>query len=60
MPQSMQEISELSPMSWALDSFLELFVNGGTFTDIQNSLFKLLIFAIICFLIAYILLQRKK
>jgi len=60
MPERMQEISELSPMSWALDSFLEVFVNGGTMSDIQNSLFKLLIFAIICFLIAYILLQRKK
>ncbi|MDC0932244.1 ABC transporter permease [Arcobacteraceae bacterium] len=60
MPQSMQELSNLSPMSWALDSFLELFVNGGTFVDIQNSLFKLFVFAIICFFIAYILLQRKK
>jgi ABC-2 type transport system permease protein len=60
MPQTMQEISELSPMSWALDSFLELFVNGGTFVDIQNSLFKLFVFAIICFFIAYILLQRKR
>ena len=60
MPQSMQEISELSPMSWALDSFLEVFVNGGTLLDIQNSLFKLLMFAIICFFIAYILLQRKR
>ena len=35
-------------------------VNGGTFVDIQNSLFKLFLFAIICFFIAYILLQRKK
>jgi len=60
MPEKMQEISELSPMSWALDGFLEVFVNGGTFTDIQSSIFKLSIFAILCFIIAYILLQRKR
>jgi len=60
MPQKMQEVSELSPMSWALDGFLEIFVNGGTFTDIASSIYKLSIFAIICFLIAYILLQRKR
>jgi len=60
MPEKMQEMSELSPMSWALDGFLEVFVNGGTFIDIQSSIFKLSIFAILCFIIAYILLQRKR
>lgn len=59
MPQSMQEISELSPMSWALDSFLELFVRGGTFIDIKEYIFKLTVFAIICFIISYILLTKK-
>jgi ABC-2 type transport system permease protein len=59
MPEKMQEISELSPMSWALDSFLEVFVNGGTFVDIENSIIKLVVFAIICFITAYILLQRR-
>lgn len=59
MPQSMQEISELSPMSWALDSFLELFVNGGTFIDIKEYIFKLTLFAIICFIISYVLLIKK-
>ncbi|MGB6328685.1 MAG: ABC transporter permease [Halarcobacter sp.] len=59
MPQSMQELSELSPMSWALDSFLEVFVKGGTFVDIKEYILKLTLFAIICFIISYILLIKK-
>lgn len=59
MPQDMQDFSELSPMSWALDSFLEIFVRGGTFIDIKEHILKLIIFAIICFIISYILLIKK-
>ncbi len=59
MPQTMQELSEFSPMSWALDGFLEIFVRGGTFIDIKEYIVKLAIFAIICFTISYVLLIKK-
>lgn len=59
MPQFMQDISEFSPMSWALDSFLEIFVKGGTFVDIQGYLLRLIIFSIICFFTAYLILNKK-
>jgi len=59
MPKFMQDITEYSPMSWGLESFLEIFVRGGQFTDISSYVYKLLIFAIICLLIAYILLKKR-
>lgn len=59
MPEFMQNITQYSPMSWGLESFLEVFVRGGSFEDISFNLFKLLIFAIICILISYILLKRR-
>ncbi len=60
MPQFMQDISELSPMSWALDCFLEVIVNGGSFSDIQNNLLKLVLFALCFFCIAYLMLKYRR
>ncbi len=59
MPQFMQEITEYSPMSWALESFLEVFVRGGGVEDIYLQLLNLIAFGIVSLLIAYILLKRK-
>ncbi len=59
MPQFMQEATNLSPMSWALESFLEVFVRGGEFSDISGHIYKMLFFAIICLVIAYILLKKR-
>lgn len=59
MPQFMQEATNLSPMSWALESFLEVFVRGGEFSDISAYVYKMLFFAIICLVIAYILLKKR-
>lgn len=59
MPEAMQDISDLSPMSWALDSFLEVIITDGTFADIQWNLLRLLLFASGCLVGAAILLKRK-
>lgn len=59
MPKFMQDVSEYSPMSWGLESFLEIFVRGGNFDDISSYVYKLLLFAIICLLIAYVLLKKR-
>lgn len=38
MPKGMQLISQISPLAWGLDGFLELFVRGGSVQDIwQNA-----------------------
>lgn len=59
MPKFMQDITEYSPMSWGLESFLEVFVRGGDFSDISTYVYKMLTFAIICLLIAYVLLKKR-
>ncbi|WP_417332914.1 ABC transporter permease [Halarcobacter sp.] len=60
MPKFMQDFSEYSPMSWGLESFLEVFVRGGSFNDISTYIYNMITFAIICLLLAYILLKKRR
>ena len=60
MPKFMQDISELSPMSWALDSFLNVIAQGGNLGDIQMNLVKLLLFSILFFTFAYLMLKYRR
>ncbi|WP_419770769.1 MAG: ABC transporter permease [Candidatus Marinarcus sp.] len=59
MPKFMQDITDYSPMSWGLESFLEVFVRGGDFNDISVYVYKMVTFAIICLIIAYSLLKNR-
>lgn len=59
MPKFMQDATEFSPMSWGLESFLEVFVRGGSFSDISHYVYNMVFFAIICLILAYILLQKR-
>ncbi len=59
MPEAMQNIAELSPMSWGLDGFLSIFLNSANLTMILGKIFMLLFFGFIAlFLSAYILKRR--
>ncbi|MFA7082958.1 MAG: ABC transporter permease [Arcobacteraceae bacterium] len=60
MPEFMQQISAYSPMSWGLESLLELFVRGGNFSDISVYLLYLLLFAAVFLLLSYILLKKGR
>lgn len=60
MPKFMQDFSDYSPMSWGLESFLEVFVRGGSFSDISTYLYNMIVFAIICLLLAYTLLKKRR
>lgn len=60
MPLFMQDITSYSPMSWGLEGLLEIFVRGGSFTDIKFYLLYLLLFATISLLLAFILLKKGK
>lgn len=44
MPPAMQRLSQLSPINWGLEGFLELFVRGGDITSIWPHLVALLAF----------------
>ncbi|WP_428026888.1 ABC transporter permease [Arcobacter sp.] len=58
MPQFMQDISFYSPMSWGLEGLLEIFVRGGSFTDIKIYLLYLFLFAFVFLFLAYIKLKK--
>ena len=60
MPEFMQEITKYSPMNWGLESLLEVFVIGGSFNDVQNYLFYLIVFALSCLTISYVILKKKE
>lgn len=60
MPKFMQDVSEVSPMSWALDGFLDIIVKGGNFGDIQLNVMKLVLFALLFFTLACLMLNYRR
>ncbi|WP_420471496.1 ABC transporter permease [Brevundimonas sp. FT23042] len=52
MPEVMQRIAELSPMSWGVDGFLTLLLDGGGVVDILPELFKLTAFGAVALMLA--------
>lgn len=60
MPEFMQKLSLFSPMSWGLEGFLEIFVRGGSFSDISLYLLYLVLFGTISLIVANIFLNRGK
>lgn len=52
MPENMQIFSQLSPMSWALDGFLDIILYGKSYADILFPLLLLTGFGLLCFSIA--------
>ncbi len=59
MPSFMQKISAFSPLAWALNSFLDIFVKGGDILTVWPSLSLLTAFSTACLTAAWILLSRK-
>lgn len=59
MPKLMQEISILSPLSWGLNAFLELFVRGGNIKTILPEVFSLLGFFLCTLLVSWIVFFRR-
>jgi ABC-2 type transport system permease protein len=61
MPETMQTIANISPMSWALDGYLDIFLKGGDIFMVLNESFMLIAFGSIMTAISmYILSLRMK
>ncbi|WP_066168036.1 ABC transporter permease [Aliarcobacter cryaerophilus] len=60
MPKFMQDLSLFSPMSWGLESFIEILVNNGSFSDIKSYLLYLVIFGTMCLIFANFILNKGK
>lgn len=52
MPSFMQKLTVISPMSWGLEGFFDIFVRGGNINNVLPETSMLLLFATVCFSIA--------
>jgi ABC-2 type transport system permease protein len=60
MPPFMRAISQLSPLAWGLNAFLDLFARGGGLADVWLEAVLMLAFAVLMLLAAGSLLQRQR
>lgn len=59
MPKGMQLISQISPLAWGLDGFLELFVRGGSVLSIGPNLSALFGFFVVTILLSLLIFTRR-
>lgn len=59
MPESMQKIAELSPMSWGLDGFLDIFLKSADLFMISENILKLVSFGMVTLIVSMIILQIR-
>ena len=60
MPESMQKLSEISPMAWALDGFHAVILRQGGAADIAAPCVKLLALAAVLFAVALWVHHRRR
>ncbi|MFC7292581.1 ABC transporter permease [Hirschia litorea] len=60
MPEKMQALAGLSPMSWGLDGFLELFLQNGNIHDISPYLLRLMAFGLTMLLLSWLVQSRQR
>ncbi|HBB17283.1 MAG TPA: ABC transporter permease, partial [Syntrophus sp. (in: bacteria)] len=60
MPGFMQDLAILSPMSWGLEGFLDIFLRNGSASDVLPESLSLFIFGGVMLTLTVILLQRQK
>ncbi|MCF6330674.1 MAG: ABC transporter permease [Sulfurimonas sp.] len=59
MPESMQNFANISPMSWGLDGFLEIFLKSGDIFMVANESLQLLLFGLITLAISMVILRIR-
>jgi len=59
MPESMQKFAEVSPMSWGLDGFLEIFLKSADIWMVLNESAMLFIFGLVCMVLSMIILKFR-
>lgn len=52
MPDFMKEFANVSPMSWGLEGFLDVFLRRGTLSDVMYEVVGLLLFGLVSLIIA--------
>ncbi len=59
MPESMQTLANISPMSWGLDGFLDIFLKGGGISMVLNESLMLILFGAILLVISMTILNIR-
>ncbi len=59
MPEFMQEFANVSPMSWGLEGFLDIFLRRGGISDVLNELLALGLFGLVSLLLAALIFNYK-
>jgi len=59
MPEMMQKLANISPMSWGLDGFLDIFLQDGDIFSVMNESLALLCFGGIALIVSMILLHKR-
>lgn len=59
MPQSMQILANISPISWGLDGFLEIFLKSGDISMVLNESLMLILFGVISLVLSMIILEKR-
>ncbi len=60
MPGFMQELADISPMSWGLEGFLDIFLRNGGVSDVLTKSLALFLFGIVMLALTIILLRKRK
>jgi len=57
MPPAMQKLTEVSPMSWGIDAFLDVFLKSANFSMVLNNVLMLITFGVISLMLSMLILQ---
>ncbi|WED27720.1 ABC transporter permease [Vibrio sp. DW001] len=60
MPEAMQDFANVSPMSWGLEGFLDIFLRRGTVMDVIYESVALTIFGVVSLLLASLVFTHKQ
>jgi ABC-2 type transport system permease protein len=59
MPDAMQQLTNASPMAWALEGFLDVLLRDGTVRDVANEALALIVFGIVMLALAWWVQARR-
>ena len=59
MPETMQKLANISPMSWGLDGFLDIFLKGADASMVLNESLMLMLFGVLTLAIGMLILHLR-
>ena len=60
MPAWLQSVSKVSPLSWGLEAFNDLFLQNASLLQVWVSLLRLGLFGSVCLLLCFLIASRKR